>query len=485
MATVLDSSPPFLENFSYATLLAEDGRPMHKSWGNSIEFNEAADRMGVDVMRWLYSAHKPENDLLFGYNRGDETRRRFLIPLWNVYSFLVTYARLDGWQPEYDFDPAHPEGPTPQSSNLLDRWIMVRLNTVLEQATKALNNSDTMAATQAAEVFLDDLSNWYVRRSRRRFWKSEHDEDKNTAYATLYYVVVRLARILAPLIPFVTEAMYQNLVRRVHSNARLSVHHTAWPVPDPLLEDEVLPEQMALARQISSLGLSARNSAGIKVRQPLAKVIVYAGGKRTLSPELVEIVEDELNVKDFEFVDEAAALVAYVVLPNNKLLGPRFGAQFPAVRKALSKLDPGEVAETVNAGESLTLQLDGERVELSPEEILVQTEAAEGLAVASDKLATVAINATITPELKAEGLAREIVRRVQAMRKDAGFDISDRIRTFYQAGDELGNVFVTYADYIQAETLTTELSSGEPSKGAFVQAHTIDGEDLVVGVERV
>ena len=217
------NSPPFLENFGYATLLAEDGRAMHKSWGNMIEFNEAADKMGVDVMRWLYCAHKPENDLLFGYHRGDETRRSFLIPLWNAYSFLATYANLDGWEPasgqqpgQGSFDPKCPEGPTPSSGNLLDRWVLARLNQIIPLVTEALENSDSLHAPPATSAaFLDDLTNWYIRRSRRRFWKSEHDFDKNEAYATLYHVLVKFSRLLAPFIPFVTEAIYQNLVRSV------------------------------------------------------------------------------------------------------------------------------------------------------------------------------------------------------------------------------------------------------------------------------
>ena len=247
MATVVDSSPPFLENFGYATLLAEDGRPMHKSWGNSIEFNEAADKMGVDTMRWLYCAHKPENELLFGYTRGEDARKRFLIPLWNVYSFLATYARLDGWEPAHAFDPAVPEGPTPHSDNLLDRWILARLNQVVTRVTETLENSDTLSATIALEALLEDLSNWYVRRSRRRYWKSEHDADKDVAYATLYHVMVKLSRLLAPFIPFMTEAMYQNLVRSVQPQAYESVHHTAWPQADSAVQDESLLEQMALA----------------------------------------------------------------------------------------------------------------------------------------------------------------------------------------------------------------------------------------------
>ncbi|HSF81965.1 MAG TPA: class I tRNA ligase family protein [Anaerolineales bacterium] len=484
MATVVDNSPPFLENFGYATLLAEDGRAMHKSWGNAIEFNEAADQMGVDVMRWLFCAHKPENDLLFGYNRGDETRRRFLIPLWNVYSFLVTYARLDGWEPAFEFDPAAPEGPVPHSENLLDRWILARLSQVVERVTTALENSDTLSATIALEALLDDLTNWYVRRSRRRFWKSEHDADKNTAYATLYHVLVKLTRLLAPFIPFMTEAMYQNLVRAVRPSAYESVHHTAWPQPDSAGVDDSLLEQMSLARQVASLGLGARNTAGLKVRQPLARVLVYAGARQSLEQELVEIVMDELNVKAFEFVAEAARLVTYHVLPDNKLLGPRFGAQFPKVRLALASMDPARVAIAVSAGQPVTLDLDGQPVQLSPEELLVQTQPVEGLAVAADKLATVAVDATLTPELKAEGLAREIVRRVQAMRKEAGFDIADRISTYYQAPPELAVVFESWSEYIQAETLTTRLVAGSAPEGAHVEDHKVDGLEIILGVKR-
>ncbi len=489
MATVIDSSPPFMENFGYATLQAEDGRAMHKSSGNMIEFNEAADRMGVDVMRWLYCAHKPENDLLFGYNRGDETRRRFIIPLWNVYSFLVTYARLDGWEPALTsigegFDPAHPEGPTPHSDNLLDRWIIARLNQVVGRVRHSLAESDPLDSALALEGLLDDLSNWFVRRSRRRFWKSEHDDDKNTAYATLYHVMVKFIRVLAPFIPFMTETMYQNLVRSVHPQAYESVHHTIWPMVDETAIDKDLLEQMALARQVASLGLSARNTAGLKVRQPLAKALVYAAGKRRLTPEMVEIVTDELNVKALEFVDEAGALVEYNILPDNKLLGPRFGAQFPQVRAGLASLDPAKVADAVAAGLPIALDLDGEMVELAPEEVLIETRPAAGLAVAADKLATVAVDATLTAELKAEGLAREVVRRIQSMRKEAGFDIADRITTYYAAGEELKSVFLTWGEYIQTETLTTELVDGKPPEGAYTETQRVDGQELVLGVKR-
>lgn len=485
MATVVDRTPPFLENFSYATLLAEDGRPMHKSWGNSIEFNEAADKMGVDTARWLYTNQKPENDLLFGYHRADEARRRFIIPFWNVYSFLATYANLDGWTPPTsDFDPAFPEGPTPNSANLLDRWILARLNRTVEEVETSLVASDPLDATVSLEALMDDLTNWYVRRSRRRFWKSEHDNDKNDAYATLYHVVIKLARLLAPFTPFMTENMYQNLVRTVCPQAYESIHHTSWPKVDRAALDDDLLVQMALARQIASLGLSARNTAGLKVRQPLAKALAYAGVQRSLRDELVEIIKDELNVKGFEFVEDASRLVTYRLLPDNKLLGPRFGANFPKVRAALSSADAAKVAAAVQAGQPWSIEIDGAAYELAPEEILVQSQPAEGLAVASDKTATVAVDAKVTPELRLEGLAREVVRRVQDMRKKAGFNIEDRITTYYQTEGEGSLVMDKWGEVIASETLTTKLLNEPAPADAYTESHTFEGIKLTVGVKK-
>jgi isoleucyl-tRNA synthetase len=488
MATVIEGTPPFLENFGYATLLDETGRPMHKSSGNMIEFNEAADKMGVDVMRWLFSSHKPENNLWFGYKAGEQVRKDFIIPLWNVYSFFVMYARLDGWLPGVNpgsdtFDPNYPEGITPQSDNLLDKWILARLNQLVERVADSINASDPFNGTLVAGAFLDDLSKWYVRRSRRRYWKSEHDNDKNSAYATLYHVLVTFIKVLAPFIPFLTEVMYQNLVRTVRPEAYESIHHTAWPRVEPSALDEDLLEQMTLARRVASLGLSARKSANLKTRQPLSKVLVHAD-KDILSSELVDIVVDELNVKQFEFVKEETTLVQYKVLPDNKILGPQFGAQFPQLKAALAAADPTLVATSVKAGLPVVLQVAGEPVELPPDTILVNTEPMPGLAVAGDKYVTVGIDATITPELKAEGLAREIVRRVQEMRKNAGFNIEDRITTCYQAGELLEHVFATWGDYIAAETLSTQLLAAPPAEGAYVEEHNLEGEALVLAVER-
>jgi isoleucyl-tRNA synthetase len=476
MATVLENSPPFMSCFGYATLLAEDGREMHKSWGNAIEFNEAADRMGVDVMRWLYSAHKPENNLLFGYNRADEVRRQFLIPLWNVYSFFVTYANLDQWEPDKSVS----------STNLLDRWILARLNQVVIRVTDCLEEYDSYGATMAVEPFLDDLSNWYVRRSRRRFWKSEQDADKNEAYATLYQVLTTLCRLLAPIVPFVTEVMYQNLVRSVDASAFESVHHTMWPQADPAAMDEDLLAQMALARQVVTMGHSARNGQGIKLRQPLARALVHLepGVAGELNEELIALVQDELNVKQVAFVDEATDLITYRLLPDNQVLGPRFRERFGAVRAELAALDPMTAVQRLRAELPLQLKVGDEEVELAPEEVLVQEEPREGLAVASERGATVAMDIVLSPELVAEGLAREVIRRVQNLRKEAGLDLDDRITTTYQAEDELSKAIETWREHIAAETLSVEFMAGPPSEGAAVSEDRVDGRSLKLGIRK-
>jgi isoleucyl-tRNA synthetase len=483
MATVLENSPPFETCFGYALLLDEHGEEMHKSWGNMIEFNQAADEMGVDVMRWLYCSHKPETNLLFGYGSADEVRRQFLIPLWNVYSFFVSYANIDGWQPgESETRAAAPQ-------NVLDRWVMARLNEVVERVTDRLEDYDAYGATLAIDPFIEDLTNWYVRRSRRRFWKSEHDADKDAAYATLYHVLTTLGRLLAPITPFVPEAMYQNLVRSVDPDALESVHHTTWPEVDREMLDEELVADMALARHIVALGHSARNSANVKLRQPLGRAMVHLEpGTNPPGEELVELIQDELNVKQVEFVDDVSALVTYNLLPDNRLLGPRFGSQFPAVRRALDGLQGPDALQRVRrlqAGLDLTLDVEGEEVTLSSEEVLVQEEEREGLAVAAERGVTVAVDTELTPELRAEGLAREVIRRVQSLRKEADFELDDRIHTVYQAEGELVDAIRAWQEVIASETLSVRFEPGAPERGMHDEAFEVDGYRLRLGVERV
>jgi isoleucyl-tRNA synthetase len=337
------------------------------------------------------------------------------------------------------------------------------------------------------EPFVEDLTNWYVRRSRRRFWKSEHDADKNTAYATLYHILVKLGRLLAPVLPFVTEVMYQNLVCSMYDQAYESVHFTSYPQADPDAADDGLVVQMDLGRRIASLGLGARASANLKVRQPLSRVLVYTADQdRKLPDFLLDIIRDELNVKAFETVSHAEKLVNYRILPNNKLLGPRFGSRFPALKQVVSSLDGHEVNRAISTGEPVQVMLDGEMVELAAEEVIVETQPVEGLAVAADRFVTVAIDSKITPELRMEGLAREFVRRVQSMRKDAGFEISDRIRVYYHASDGMKQAMKSHRDYIMGEVLAVELVEGDAPEGAYCpDPFKFDGEELAVGIKRI
>ncbi|MFN2103882.1 MAG: isoleucine--tRNA ligase [Candidatus Promineifilaceae bacterium] len=481
-STVLAEEPPFRNLFGYATLLAEDGREMHKSWGNAIEFNEAAEKMGADTMRWLYAGARPEQNLLFGYNRGDETRRQFLIPLWNVYAFFVSYARLDGWLP----DESAAVSPNPAHAQM-DQWIVERLKETSLAVRAALDKYDAERATRELDAFLDDLSNWYVRRSRRRFWKSEADDDKSAAYATLYIVLVEFIKLLAPFIPFVTEAMYQNLVAGVVEGAPASVHHTLYPGANVQDLDQRLLDKMRLAITTASLGRSARGTADIKLRQPLAAARVNVGSQQEQEDllELVGVLKEEINVKEIEVVSEVGELVNYKLLPNNRVLGPRLGKMFPRVKAALDEIDPAQAARLLQAGEEIVVTVDGQAFELGNDDVLVQTESRGGLAVASDKGVTVAVDTELTPELLREGYARDLVRALNNMRKEAGLDISDRIEVAYEAGGEAGTAFRDFGDYIAQETLAVRLEPG-PMAGALYESSVSVGEDdILIRLRRV
>jgi isoleucyl-tRNA synthetase len=305
------------------------------------------------------------------------------------------------------------------------------------------------------------------------------------AYAILYHVLVKLTKLLAPLTPFVTEMMYQNLVRAVQPTAYDSVHHCDWPEVDTAAVQSTLLDQMALTRQVTSLGLGARSTVNLKVRQPLAKALVHVrDGQETLSEAFTAIVADELNVKALAFVADEATLLRFEVLPNSKLLGPRFGAQFPRVRAALSALDPAAVVHQVQAGLPVVVTMDGEDIALTPEEVLIRTHPAAGLAVATEKGVTVAVDTVVTPALRTEGLARELVRRLQVMRKDAGFNIEDRIITYCLAAGDLAEAVTTWAEYIKAETLSLDLVTAAAPPESYCETHTIEGMTIILGVQR-
>jgi isoleucyl-tRNA synthetase len=484
MGTVMEHRPPFKTLLGYGTLVAEDGRPMHKSLGNMIEFNEAAETVGVDVMRWEFAKQHYESNMLFGYHTAEETRRLFLLPLWNVYSFFVTYANLDDWKPGAKVT----RGP-------LDNWILARLQQVISEVTAALEDYDASRATRAVEPFVDDLSNWYLRRSRRRFWKSEADADKEAAYSTLYEVLVTLAKLLAPFMPFLTEEIYQNLVRSVATDAPESVHHCDWAKMDPSQQDEQLLNEMATVRTIARLGHAIRAENNLKVRQPLSRVVVFAPTSarsafgwpdQTAKWHMVELVTDELNVKRMELALETSDILAFTVLPNNRLLGPKVGAKLPKIRVALAEIDPRIAVTASSLGEMLSLEVEGEKIELSPDEYIIRGQAKPGFAVKDEGGFVVALDTVITPELEREGLAREFVRQVQTMRKDAQFNIEDRIVTYFDGSSEkVREAVAAFGAYIRRETLSSELSPQAPALDSYSAETKLDGEHVRIGIRRV
>jgi len=477
MATVMERRAPFRNCFSYGTLLAEDGAEMHKSLGNAIWFEDAAQKMGVDVMRWMYASANPEQNLRFGYGKADEVRRQVLLPIWNVYSFFVTYANLDGWTVDMKDGPAEK---TP-----LDRWILSKLQHLVETTTDRVDNYDPAGACSEVERFLDDLSNWYVRRSRRRFWRSEVDADKKAAYATLYEVLTVFTRLLAPFLPFVTEAMYQNLESR-DSDVE-SVHLEDWPVVNEEAIDDQLEEEMALVREIVNSAHSARSARNMKVRQPLGRLLVYmAGRNQTLDKDMVALIADEINVKSVEFVQDEADLISYEVRPNFSKLGPRLGPKMKLVQQALQAEDGAAFVKQLQneSGFSLTLS-DGTTVRLTADDVEIRKQEPEGLSVVTGEDVTVALDLTITPELMAEGLAREVIRRIQVLRKEAGFELNDRIQVRYQADDELAEAIESMSDLITSETLADTLVEGEPGGDHWVvKQDTIEEYQLTVGVSK-
>ncbi len=483
MSTILERRAPFRHVFSYATLLAEDGRPMHKSWGNAIEFNEAADKMGVDVMRWMYMDHKPEKDLLFGFNRADEVRRQTLLPLWNVYSFFVTYANIDRWSPDEAGTIAHSQ---------LDRWVLARINELVEEVTARLEAYEPNLATAAIDLFLNDLSTWYLRRSRRRFWaragaSRASDSDKNAAYATLYHVLVTLLRLIAPFMPFVAEAMYQNLVRDIDESAPLSIHHNDWPSVEEALLDPTLTQRMKLVSQLVSLGHAARNKANIKVRQPLAEIAyaVASAEEREVVEHYSDIIADELNVKQVRLLDAASEVVDYKLHPLPKQLGQKHKELFPAIRKAIEALEAEQAALRILAGRSIEIMINGELLHILPDEIEVRLQAHRGFSAVSQGAHVAALNTEVSEELAREGLAREFVRRVQELRKAAELEVDDRIVLEYSAQGNLKRALETHREYVLTETLAEHMDLRASPQGEAVSRHEFDGQSLVLALSRV
>jgi isoleucyl-tRNA synthetase len=448
-------------------VLDENGEKMSKSKGNSVDPFEAIAEHGVDPLRWsMMSQSAPWESLRYSDRAVEETKRKFFNTITNTYSFFATYAGLDG----FEYDPADT---TPVAERAeLDRWILSRLNTTVGRVDAAFDAYHPTSAARATETFVDDLSNWYLRRSRRRFWKSESDADKRAAYETVYECLTTLAKLMAPLAPFYAEWLWDKLKTDA---AVVSVHLADFPTVDDAVVDEALEERMDLARTIASITLALRNEAGVNVRQPLGGLSVVtgtAGVDEAVLRSVEAIVLDEVNVKALESIGSGSALVEKSAKPNFKALGRRLGPKMKAANAAIRALDTDAITAYEKEGE-LTLALDGEDVTFGPGDIEVTSEGIEGHLVGQVGSVTVALDTTLTEDLRKEGLAREFVNRVQNLRKAAGFEVSDRIIVTFGASPALGEAIRTHEAVIRSETLAEALDATAAPEGDAVRAFEI------------
>lgn len=459
-------------------ILDGEGHKMSKTRGNIVDPWSVLDSQGADAMRWyLYTASPPGQERRFSANLVSEVLRNFTLTLWNTYSFFVTYANLDGWQPKQGEKPAYSK---------LDQWLRAELHALVRDVTDAFENYDVLGATRPIEGFVDHLSNWYLRRSRRRFWKSGSDADKEAAYSTLYEALVTVSKLLAPSMPFIADEMYRNLVLSVDPEAPKSVHMEDWPKFDEACLDDDLVADMNLVMKLVSLGHAARNSSHIKVRQPLQEAAFAVSNihDSKVVDNFADLLEDELNVKSVRALSAASEAAAYELVPLPKQLGQKFKSQYPAVRKAILDLPAEESAIKLLNGENLEVTVDGQNLEIMPDEVEVRMQAKEGFEVASDGAYVAALVTTMTDDLVNEGLVREFVRRVQEARKQAGLDIADRIKLIYSCSDKLAAAIGAFKDYIKNETLSVELDSENLPKTLPNLSDEFDGETITIWLEK-
>jgi isoleucyl-tRNA synthetase len=480
MSALMEGRAPFRVLLGHAVVRDEKGEEMHKSKGNAIPFEEAAERMGADVMRWMFCRNNPANNINFGYGPADEIRNRFVFKLWNTYAFFCNYARLDGFDAE---GPAIPVDERPD----IDRWILSDLQLLIRTARHEFEDYNVMAFCLAAENFVaEKLSNWYVRRNRRRFWKSEKSNDKLAAYQTLYTVLTTLIRLFAPVMPFLSEVMYQNLEQSEAKDKRRppSVHLCDFPIVDELLIDAELSADMEALLRLVSLGSATRNSVKIKVRQPLAEIRIQPATepeRRALLRFAGQIAE-ELNVKHVSVHDPGGGpLLAYEIRPNLRTLGPKLGERVRETQNALALLDPISVVEKLQHEGSLELICPSGAVILDKSDVLIEAKAPQGWAGLVDHGTQIMLDVRITEPLAREGIAREIVRHVQELRKQSGLEMEDRIRLYLQTESSAMRAAIeTHESYICGETLAIELTDHPLNGDAHKAIIKLQGQALTM-----
>ena len=476
MSAALEKKPPFKTVLGHALVKDEKGDDMHKSAGNAIWFEDAAEEIGVDVLRWMFTAQNPEHNLLFGYGAAREIRKQ-LITLWNVYSFFVTYARLD------EFDPS--TEPAEKDFTKLDHWVSARLGQLILLAETAYESYHLNRLMKQVVRFLDDLSNWYDRRNRRRFWKSENDSDKAAAYQTLYIALKGVLKVLAPVIPFVSEAMYQNLVRGLESDAPESIHLCSFPEVEPSAIDEEVIRDIDAVIKLVEMGRHARNKVNLKIRQPLSK-LQYAVSDDALAKAFDQNageIMDELNVKKIERVSSPEKIMKFSLKPNFKSLGDKYGNELNQIRDLLAETDYAEATENLRGEGVISLSNNGSVYELSAEDVIVQEDVLDGKSAVSEKQLTVAVITELTEELIQEGIVRDMIRSVQNMRKEAGFNVEDRITVFCDAEDDLKKALQSYENYFCNEVLAVNLSYNS-AESEFSKKVEIRGQKVNYGISR-
>ncbi|HKW98235.1 MAG TPA: class I tRNA ligase family protein [Bryobacteraceae bacterium] len=476
MSAMIDGRAPFKALLGHALVRDARGEEMHKSKGNAIAFDEAAEAFGAEVMRYIYAEQKTAQNLNFpdlhpSGNTGqtiDGEARRKLLTFWNCYSFFVMYAGADGWKP----------GPPLPVSNELDRWVLSRLERLIAAAHSAFQNYEHYRLIEAFQEFDEDFSNWYLRRSRRRFWKSEPE-----AYQTLYTVLTTVTRVMAPALPFLTEEIYQNLVRSVDPAAPESVHLTLYPQPDAARIDEALEQSIATVIRIKNLALHLRTESKVKIRQPLGTLYIRpkdAADRRVLeNSEYAAQILEEANIKKLVLIDDETSLVKIRLKPDAKKLGPRAGKHLKAIAQALEQADSSQVLKSG----PYTIQIEAQPFELAPDEIVVSYEGPPNLKCASDQGTFLALDTTLTPELLEEGVARDFNRLVQDQRKALNLDISDRIVVTYAASPRIAQAIAAHESYLRNELLAERLEPAASPNGGVKLA--LGGEEIFVAITRV
>lgn len=476
MSTVFENKPPFKVLLGHALVRDEHGEEMHKSKGNAIWFDDAAEKMGADVMRWMFAKHNPVQNLNFGYGPADEIKRT-LLTLWNVYSFFVTYANIDKF---------NPTGKKITSENLtkLDRWIISRTNSLIKKCDEFYYHYDVASVVKEVEFYFDELSNWYLRRNRRRFWKSENDMDKETAYLVLYNCLLEIIKLISPIMPFWTEDMYQNLVRGIDTNTPMSIHLCDFPEVNESMIDKDLENEIACVQKIVSMGRAARNKVNIKVRQPLAEILInLPPNVKSIVESSVNIILDELNIKRAEFVSDLEDFYTYNLIPKFERLGPKFGPLLPPIAQWIKMLGEKEIKEFIKTG-NLKNTFDNKQVEITKEEVEIKKQEKQGWVFVEEEGYTVAILTIITDELEAEGLIRELIHKVQLMRKEANFNLTDRIKIYYETEEKLKSAINLHLDYLKNETLAVEVQEANVT-GEIKKHLEINGIHAKVVLKRI